>query len=460
MAFISIGKVRKKIIFPITCIILYYILNNIEYFSAFYFDYKKINTPKLYSLYFSFSFLGCFIYGGIFLLISEINSKGETKCLEDKKQKDKKKTKKKVNKLPSLIYDDESSKIRINIKYFLYSAFLELLVNFSYASIVFDFLDIESKILYSAFEIVFIKIISKCVFKFQFYRHQIFSMILLVLILFIALMVRETLLMKTVLGKIKLYDDEYQEYITVTSLIKLKSGIIYYYYFVFIIIGLLLRSFSVCFDKWLIIDKLCHPYKLMFFKGLFGVFPSFLIQLLLYYVLGENLYTDDDNDEKNYINVKNLYKRLSFPFSSFDSKMNIIFIISFFILVGFYYIFTTVIINEFNPEFIGFVSVSTSTLVLFTIQLINAFMAKRIHMAITVSLIHLGFFVVILIPSLILCEILILHFCKCDKYISSNIERRASIEVNTALKLYNEEDDDDSSSKSKTFNSEDISGES
>ena len=41
---------------------------------------------------------------------------------------------------------------------------------------------------------------------------------------------------------------------------------LYYYYFVFIVVGLISKSLSVCYDKWLITDKLCNQYKLLYFK--------------------------------------------------------------------------------------------------------------------------------------------------------------------------------------------------
>jgi hypothetical protein len=266
-----------------------------------------------------------------------------------------------------------------------------------------------------------------------------------------AIMTRETFLMKIVRKQMSFYIKEFEKFLIETTEEKLRTGIIYYNYFTFIMVGLLARSFSVCFDKWLITAKLCDPYKLLFFKGLFGLIPSFCIQILLYFIIGENFTTDDSKD----ISIKNLYKRLSFPFSSFIHLENIIFIITFFILVGAYYTFTIIVINGFKPEFIGFVSIVSSTLTLLTIQVINSIMTGKKHQTITIILIHFFFFVLILIPSLILCEIIILHFCQCDKNISSSIERRASLEVNEALELYDTEDDDDS--KNRTFNSEDFS---
>jgi hypothetical protein len=264
--------------------------------------------------------------------------------------------------------------------------------------------------------------------------------------------------MKIVHGEMSFYSQDVENFLIKTSLIKLETGIIYYYYFIFIIIGLLVRSFSVCFDKWLITDKLCDPYKLLFYKGLFGLIPSFLIQLLFYFILGENLFGDEIDNENNNISVKNLYKRLSFPFSSFDSFRNNLFIFSFFILVGLYYTFNIIIINGFNPEYVGFVSIFSSTLTLITIQVINSILTGKKHQTITVILIYALFFIFILIPSLILCEIIILHFCKCDKNISSNIERRASLEANETIELYNAgEDDDADDSRNRTFYSEDMS---
>ena len=459
MAYISFDKCKKKIVFPIISIIIYYILYNLEYYSGYYFDFKKFNVPKLYTLNFSFSFLACFVFGGIFLLISYINTKEESNNTENKEEDDRKKKdlkNKKPTRYPSLIYDEEISKIHIKMKYFINSAFLELLVNFFYSSVIFDFVDIEAKILYSSFDIIFIKIVSKFVFKFQFYRHQIFSMILLILILFLDIIIRETFLMKVIKGELNFYDEDFQLYLNENGNAKIESKIAYRYYLIFTFFGFIAKSFSVCFDKWLITSTLCNPYKLLFFKGLYGFFPAFLIQILLYFILGENLSTDKDE-----INIKNLYKRLSFPFSSFvgdkliNNKFIVILIISFFFLIGFSYISNIAIINSFNPEFIGFVNIVSTTLTIFTIQLINAIISGRFRRSIIISFINLFFLIIILIPSLILCEIIILHFCQCDKNISSSIERRASLEVNKALELYDTEDDDDS--KNRTFNSEDFS---
>ena len=55
------------------------------------------------------------------------------------------------------------------------------------------------------------------------------------------------------------------------------------------------------------------------------------------------------------------------------------------------------------------------------------------------------FFILILIPSLIICEIIILHFCNCDKNIYYNIEKRANSDIKIAL--YSEDDEENKTSE-------------
>ena len=445
MPCISIGNCYKKIIFPLISIFLSYIIYILEYFSGYFSDYRKYKSPNLFSFFFSFSFCGSLLFGGIFYGILEKNSRNNSieklKVNENASKAEKGKTKIRF----SLLYED-SKRINVPLKYLFLSALLELIQIFSFRSIVFDFMDIESKIVYAGFEIIFIKLISKCIFKYKLYRHQIISMIILLLVLFSAIMFRETFLMKIVKNEYTFYENDYEDYIKDMSNAKLKAGIIYYYYLGFLILGLVAKSIVVCFDKWLITDILCDPNKLLFFKGLFGFIPALATQLVLFYILGE---TRNINEES--INIINVYKRLSLPISSFTldnkiNKINIAIIIGFFLIVGLYYSIYMKTISEFSAEYIGCVSIISSTISIITIQFINAIIhgngdEKRI---LRLCLVHFLFFIFILIPTLIICEIIILHFCKCDKNISSSIEKRAKSEVISSLRIYDEEEEDTS----------------
>ena len=451
MSCISLGKYKKKIFFPILSSLLLFIIFLFEYYSGYFFDFKRINTPNLYSLYFSFSFLGSCIIGGTCLYILKKNIRGNNARLITKKRNNtinkednnpKKEDENNKNNIAiPLLYNKERTRINISIKYLIVSSLLELLANFSYCSIVFDFMDIESKIIYGGFEIIFIKLISKYIFKNHLYKHQIISMVLLLMILFIAIMFRENFLMKIVKKKIKVYKSDFEKYLIESSNEKLKSGIIYYYYFIFIILGLIIKSLSVCYDKWLITDRLCDQYKLLYFKGFFGFIPSIIIQLGLYFTLGEG-----ENIREEAINIKNLYKRLSFPVSSFilNKNINICLIILFFIIVTFYVMTFIITINKFNSEFGGFVSIFSSSLSIIAIQIINYVIKGEKNnksIAIICSM-HILFFILLLIPSLIICEIIILRFCGCDENTYKKKEKRANSEVKSSLKLYEEEDEE------------------
>ena len=290
MSFISIGRFKTKIYFPIISIILLYIIFNLEYFSGYLFDYKRFKSPNFYSLFFSFSFIGSGFLGGACLYILKHNLRAdfkELKILKQKNQnnnKDNKENKEKKDNESNrvslnipLLYNIKGNKIDIPFKYLILAAFLEIITNFSFCSIVFDFTDIESKILYGGFEIIFIKIIGKIIFKNNLYRHQIISIIILLILLMSEIMLRETFLMKIVHKDLEFYNNRFENYLIDSSNAKLESGIIYYYYLVFIIFGLFSKSLSVCYEKWLITDKLCDPYKLLYFKGLIGFIPALFI---------------------------------------------------------------------------------------------------------------------------------------------------------------------------------------
>ena len=86
MSCISLGKYKKKIFFPILSSLLLFIIFLLEYYSGYFFDFKRINTPNLYSLYFSFSFLGSCIIGGTCLYILKKNIRGNNARLITKKR--------------------------------------------------------------------------------------------------------------------------------------------------------------------------------------------------------------------------------------------------------------------------------------------------------------------------------------------------------------------------------------
>ena len=82
MSCISFGRFKTKIYYPIITIILLYIIFNLEYFSGYLYDYKRIKSPNFYCLFFSFSFLGSCFLGGICLFILKHNLRADFKELK------------------------------------------------------------------------------------------------------------------------------------------------------------------------------------------------------------------------------------------------------------------------------------------------------------------------------------------------------------------------------------------
>ena len=498
MAFISFGKWKKKNIFIIISIILSYSIFQSEYYSGFYYDCKDKNSPHLFSLYLSFSFLGCILLGGIFFFKFEYNIKKTTSntnnintnnnntrnnntnisinntnisinntnnsfnnsnssfnysntniSINDKINESIKGNSNKKNLETPLLYNEEHDEIFIPMRYFILSSFLEIISNFSFYSLTFDFIDIESKMLFDGFEIIFIKIIDKFIFKHQLYKHQIISMIILIVILVLGINIRERYL-KKLLGDDIIINEQIQEYIKQTFKNKNESNIKFFYP-IFIILGCLTSSFNVCFDNWLMIKKLCGPFKLLFFKGIFGIIPTFSIQIFLYFYLGEWGKTKQEN-----IDILNIFKRVSFPFSSFNSILNIIFIIIFFIFVGMYQVSIISTNNKFQPEFVGFVLIISSGLSIISNELVNIFISGNDYKnKFLICLIPLGFFIIELIISLIICELIIIKICNCDKNIVSNIDKRGTLEANYSFKKYIED-----AFKDEKIGIEDISNDS
>ena len=433
MGFISFRKFKKKNIFIFASILLSYFMFQSEYYSDFFYTCKNLNSPNLFSLYFSFMFLGCFIFGGNYYFLFERNEKQIPK--NNNQNKDKKENNEKKSLTSELLYNEEQNEIYVPIKYFIASAFLEMLSNFFSYSLAFDFIDIESKMLLDGFVIIFIKIFGKFLFKHELYKHQIISMIILLCLLIMGIVIRENYLENIIFNSSKI-NNTIHDYIQKTYILKENSNAIIIY-LIFAISGNISSAFSICFDNWLMTQKLCTPFKLLFFKGFLGFIPSFSIQIFFFKMLGEKRRLFDQNGNmQGEINIIELFKRISFPISFFKSIINIFIIILYFILVGFYQISIITTNNKFQPEFVGFVILIASGLSIITNESVNIyfFETQRIY-----YLIPLGYFIISLIAALIICEVIILGFCNCDKYTNTNIDKRGTLEANESFSKYIED---------------------
>ena len=436
MSYISCGECKKKYIFLIISIIFCLLIYQAEYHSAFQYDCGNINTPQLFSLHVTFSFLSSIFFGGIFYVIIEkklrdlkinVRSK-ENEITKKKKKKSKKKSKKKKSIALILLYEEKYKDTPIPFEYFILSTFLELTHNFATFSVAFDFIDIESKMLFNGFEIIIIKIIGKILYKNSLYRHQIVSIIILLCLLIFGIIYREEHLL-SIINSDEANNNIAIKYIKTIAKKKFSFNIVFFY-FIFTIVGNITSALSVCYDNWLMNVKFCSPYKLLLIKGLLGIIPAFSIQTLLYHFIGEK----GKFEEVQNIDLISIIKRASFPFSSFSSSKNIPTILIFFFLVGVYQFSIIYTNNKFYPEFVGLAIISSSGLSLVSNEIVNIILYEKDGKIF--YFLPFFYFFVSLITSLIICEVIILHFCGCDKNTAFLIDKRGIIESINSFRTY------------------------
>ena len=110
-------------------------------------------------------------------------------------------------------------------------------------------------------------------------------MIILLCLLIMGIAIRERYLENIIFNSSSI-NNGVHDYIQKSYILKDNSNAIIIY-LIFAISGNISSAFSICFDNWLMTQKLCSPFKLLFFKGLFGFIPSFSIQIFSFIMLGE-----------------------------------------------------------------------------------------------------------------------------------------------------------------------------
>ena len=417
MACISCGKINRKVKCLFVTVIIYVIVFLLEHYSEEEINFEVRGTSlHLFTYYYSFSFFGSFVGGGICRLIIYLKSYKEKKI--KKQLESKKKNRKSLSN--ELIYNENS--IYLFWQYFAFSAFFELIVNTAEICTVAGIIDLDSKILLSGLNVLFIKIFSNKFLNYPIYRHQFITTIILSIFVLFSFFQRYI----WVLNKAKEYkkihsdcsfDNEDCDDTSFTYIERLNISFGYFVFYNFcLLIGFIFNGISICYDKYIIQEKLCNPYKLLFYKGLFGFPVSLTIQIIFRFLTGERR----DREE---INFQTILKRFSLPIYCLIPK-NIIYILVFFISVSFYKIFFIKTIDFYPPEIIGFVLVVSSVFASDYTQIIYLWVNEK-YINIIICLVILCF---VIFLSLIACEIIILHFLDFDKNINLNIDKRASLE--------------------------------
>ena len=417
MSFISLGQFNRKV----KCLFVTVILSVIIFLLEHYFEVDekfslRENYLHLFTYYYSFSFLGYLVGGGICKLIIYLKSFHENRI---KKQIKSKTTHKSLS--SELIFNENNP--YLFWQYFAFSAFFELMVNTTDICLVVEIIDLDSKILLSGLNILFIKIFSYKFLKYPIYRHQFITTIILsifILITFFQRIIWFSNYAKDLSNENHdcTYENKYCNDTTFMFIERSKISLEYLIFFnITLLIGFILNGVSICYDKYIMQEKLCDPYKLIFFKGLFGFPVSLIIQILF------RIFLKEERTSREKVDFHTILKRFSFPINGIFSN-NVIYVIIFGIVVTFYKIFYIKTIDFYPPEILGFVSVISSVFASDIIQIIYLWLENNWTNIILCFVI----LTCVTFLSFVACEIIILHCLKFDENIGLNIDKRAAIE--------------------------------
>lgn len=435
MKIITCGKWKTRYYYPLIAIILSYIIYISSYYSEVTYYYVLKNDFHLFTLILPFSFLGNLLGGGVCYLITNINERSSN-GYKSKVSYDSNNLKSSI-KTP-LLFDNVESQYQLNICYLFLSSVLEFFTHITEVLVTYDSIDIETNMYLGAFKLIVIELFSKIFLNHSLHKHQVIPSIILIILLLLILHFREMILRQLITDDYDFYNKDYQNYFKQFAIHKFDSPYIFLFIGCYLLNQIFIAS-TICYDNWLISVKFCNRYKILFYKGIFGVFQSFGIEIFLFIKYKEREIYEN-------ISFENILKRLSFPWSSFSNIKRIISIFIFFIVITLYNIFIINTNNLFSPEFVGLVTIFSSFLCVITIQFFDVVIYNNIKFSIVPSAV----FLIILPISLIICEVIIFRCCGCEKYTAYKIDERAKIERHLAVRgLFKNDNKDDESNTSR-----------
>ena len=393
---IKIGKVHKNLLIPIFGGVLYL---------PFFLIREKTELQDHYIIFGICSSIGmCFAI--IPLLISRILMK---KSMMNKNEKNKFKS---VNDIEiPLIYNKSSEEIK---RYKFLFIFLSSLTDFLQSLLAILVYDDSITVNFWLLDIIFLSFLSYKLLDMQIYKHQIISMLLII-----------------ILGII--ID------LTFGSLKELFNKILYF----------LLRSFCEFFyslsqilNKYSMEIKFSPPYEVCLFIGIYTFF-FYLIGL----IISSNLSCDykfciieDEKSNTSYFDNFSLY------IDKINLKEMFFFILEM-IILGLINILSILTIKYFTP--------CHAIIILVIGRIILAI--RRFFIEIKLKdIIYIFILILILLVLLVYIEVIELHFCDIQKNTKENIEKRGDLETKKdfiQIESINNDDDNDENDESVQYSS-------
>ena len=413
-SYISLGQFNIKVGCLFIAILLSLTIFFMEHYSMVNINGDVLEYPiYLFTFYYSFSFLGNLVGGGICRLIIYIKEYPEKKLKTEKIENSTSR-----NSLAnSLIFNENTP--QLYWYYFAFSALFEFIINTANNSFVVEAIDLDSIILLSGLNIIFIKFFNNKYLKYPVYRHQLFPTLIISIFLLIAFAQRYSWLIKlSEKYKIKYPDCPEKNCESDLIFMMIERLNIKIPYRIFSIICLLtvfiFTGISICYDKYIIQKRLCSPFILIFYKGVFG-FPISLIIQIIFSIFSEK------RTGREKVDFITLPKQFALPIKCINSH-NFFILFLFFIFSCLYKVFFVKTIDYYPAEILGFLSVISS---IFASDIMQIIYLGRMGEYLNIFICFIILFVIIFL-ALVACEIIILHFWGFDQNIKLNIDKRAS----------------------------------
>ena len=272
--FIGIGKLSNFYIYILGCIFF----NVAQFLIINYYESALQKRQLIQSI---FKHLGYIFFGFIFLILLKYNNRYSKKIHRSKKSKDYDNN---DNKNTQLIYNNNIKNIvlSVNDKITLILVGVNYIVYYESLKII-NYLGFYSLEIWTV-EIIFLLLLTHYYFPNTLYKHQIFSMIIIIII-------NTGLLIYASICKVYINKKEEKENIYN------KKGILTCFSIIMIYISIaFLISFSRVKVKKIMDNQFLSPYKIIIIIGIFGFFLDFILSL--FFIIKGNFEICENDEDK------------------------------------------------------------------------------------------------------------------------------------------------------------------
>ena len=408
--FIGIGKLSHFYIYILGCISF----NIAQYLIIHYYESEVKERPLIQSI---FKHLGYILFGFIFLILLKCNNRYSRQIHRPKKSKNSDNDNKNIqliynNNIKNIVLSDSDiyTLIIVGLNYIIYYESLKII----------NYLDFYSLEIWTV-EIIFLLLLTHYYFPNTIYKHQIFSMIIIIII-------NTGLLIYASICKV--YTNKKKEKENIYD----KKGITVCFLIIIIYINIeFLISYSRVKVKILMDNQFLSPYKIIILIGIIGVFLDFILSFF-FIIKGNNETFENDKDKKDIYSYGEILAYLSKIKNNNIIIREIIVIISYIIFCFLNLVCELLIIKNLSQNHI----LMSDNIYYEILKLISYFFDTKDKELQKESFIILQVVEIIkFIGCLIFLEIIVLKFWGLNKNVKNAISQRSQTE--SSIKIEDED---------------------